>query len=67
MHGVRKGNANLFLTELVGLISRTAMPRRARIALDELVYHTLNRANGRSDLFSKPEDYAALTESFSMQ
>jgi hypothetical protein len=33
----------------------------------ELVYHTLNRANGRSELFSKPEDHAALTESFSMQ
>jgi hypothetical protein len=42
------------------------MPRRARIAPGELVYHTLNRANGRNDLFSKPEDYAALTESFSM-
>jgi REP-associated tyrosine transposase len=23
------------------------------------VYHTLNRANGRNELFSKPEDYAA--------
>jgi len=35
------------------------MPRRARIAPGELVYHTLNRANGRNELFSKPEDYAA--------
>jgi hypothetical protein len=35
------------------------MPRRARIAPGELVYYTLNRANGRSELFSKPEDYAA--------
>ena len=34
-------------------------PRRARIAPGELVYHTLNRANGRNELFSKPEDYAA--------
>jgi len=36
------------------------MPRRARIAPGELVYHTLNRANGRNELIcSKPEDYAA--------
>jgi putative transposase len=35
------------------------MPRRARIAPGELVYHTLNRANGRAELFSKPEDYLA--------
>lgn len=35
------------------------MPRRARIATGELVYHTLNRANGRNQLLSKPEDYAA--------
>lgn len=35
------------------------MPRRARIAPGELVYHTLNRANGRAELFSKLEDYLA--------
>ena len=35
------------------------MPRRARIVPGELVYHTLNRANGRNELFSKPEDYVA--------
>jgi hypothetical protein len=35
------------------------MPRRARIAPGDLVYYTLNRANGRNELFSKPEDYVA--------
>jgi putative transposase len=35
------------------------MPRRARIASGELVCHTLNRANGRAELFSEPEDYYA--------
>jgi len=35
------------------------MPRRARIAPDEIVYDVLNRANGRSELFHKPEDYSA--------
>jgi putative transposase len=34
-------------------------PRRARIAPGEIIYHALNRANGRSQLFDKPEDYAA--------
>jgi putative transposase len=35
------------------------MPRRARIAPGEIIDHALNRANGRSQLFYKPEDYAA--------
>ena len=35
------------------------MPRRARIAPGEIIYHALNRANGRSQLLDKPEDYAA--------
>ena len=51
-----KGDAKLFLTKLMALIWRAAMPRRARIAPGELVCHTLNRANGRAQLFSKPED-----------
>jgi len=38
---------------------RCSMPRRARIAPGEIIYHALNRANGRSQLFDKPEDYAA--------
>jgi hypothetical protein len=33
------------------------MPRRARIAPGETIYHALNRANGRNQLFDKPEDY----------
>ena len=35
------------------------MPRRARLAPGEKIYHALNRANGRSQLFDKPEDFAA--------
>jgi putative transposase len=38
---------------------RWPMPRRARIASGEIIYHALTRANGRSQLFDKPEDYAA--------
>jgi putative transposase len=34
------------------------MPRRARIAPGEIIYHALNRANGRSRLFDKPENFA---------
>ena len=36
---------------------RCPMPRRARIAPGEII--ALNRASGRSQLFDKPEDYAA--------
>ena len=38
---------------------RCSMPRRARIAPGEIIYHALNGANGRTQLFDKPEDYAA--------
>ncbi|HEV8720219.1 MAG TPA: transposase [Candidatus Binatia bacterium] len=38
------------------------MPRRARIAPGEIVYHSLNRANGRNELFHKPEDYSAFEQ-----
>jgi hypothetical protein len=31
------------------------MPRRARIAPDGVVYHTLNRANGRNELFAEAQ------------
>ena len=57
--GERIGDANLFLTKLVALIQRGAMLRRARIAPRERVHYTLDRANRRSELFSKSEDYAA--------
>ena len=33
------------------------MPRRARVAPGGLVYHALNRGNGRNQLFHNPEDY----------
>lgn len=35
------------------------MPRRARLAPGGIVYHALNRGNGRNELFHKPEDYSA--------
>lgn len=35
------------------------MPRRARTIIGGLVYHVLNRANGRLPLFEKEADYAA--------
>ena len=35
------------------------MPRRPRSAPGGLVYHVINRGNGRQRLFRKPADYAA--------
>jgi hypothetical protein len=35
------------------------MPRTARAIEAGLIYHVLNRGNGRMRLFHKPEDYAA--------
>jgi putative transposase len=35
------------------------MPRQARNAPGGLVYHVLNRANGRLRLFKKPDDFLA--------
>src|SRR5688572_29699439 len=35
------------------------MPRRARNAPGGLVYHVLNRSNGRRRLFHRDDDYAA--------
>jgi putative transposase len=35
------------------------MPRTARAAAGGLVYHVLNRGNGRMKIFRTPEDYAA--------
>ena len=35
------------------------MPRQARTAPGGIVYHALNRGNGRNELFRKPEDYSA--------
>ncbi len=33
------------------------MPRNARIDVGGEVYHVINRANGRMEIFSEPEDY----------
>ena len=41
------------------IILRARMPRHARIAPGGIVYHCLNRGNGRSALFRKPADYDA--------
>jgi hypothetical protein len=58
--GGRKGDANLFLDWVTEIdVCVCSMPRRARIAPGEIIYHALNRANGRSQLFDKFEDYAA--------
>jgi putative transposase len=35
------------------------MPRHARIAPGGIVYHVINRGNGRTELFHKAEDYSA--------
>ena len=35
------------------------MPRTARAALGGLIYHVLNRGNGRMGIFRKPADYQA--------
>lgn len=35
------------------------MPRTARVAAGGLVYHVLNRGNGRAEFFHKPADYQA--------
>ena len=35
------------------------MPRRARVAPGGVVFHVLNRANGRLRLFKKDADYLA--------
>ena len=42
------------------------MPRRARNAPGGLVYHVLNRANGRLRLFKKAEDFLAFERTLSM-
>ena len=35
------------------------MPRPKRITKGNIVYHALNRANGRLKIFKKPGDFAA--------
>lgn len=35
------------------------MPRTARAAAADVVYHVLNRGQGRQTIFHKPGDYAA--------
>ena len=53
-YGEDKGDANLFLDEIDAFDYSVA-----RLAPGGVVCHTLNRANGRNELFVKPEDYAA--------
>src|SRR5258708_31316918 len=38
------------------------MPRVGRKSVGGVVYHVLNRANGRARLFNKPADYAAFVQ-----
>ena len=42
------------------------MPRTARPAVGGLVYHVLNRGNGRMGIFRKPGDYQAFVELLAM-
>ena len=37
-----------------------AVPRTARASVGGVCYHVLNRGNGRSEVFHKAEEYAAL-------
>jgi putative transposase len=48
-----------FLTSNAYIAILSAMPRTARAAVGGLVYHVLNRGNGRMEIFRKPEDYLA--------
>jgi len=41
------------------------MPRRARTIVGGLIYHVLNRSNGRATLFRKAEDYRAFARTLS--
>jgi putative transposase len=38
------------------------MPRTSRAAVGGLVYHVLNRGNGRLEIFRKPGDYLAFVD-----
>lgn len=38
------------------------MPRTARAAMGGIVYHVLNRGNGRLPIFRKPGDYHAFLQ-----
>ena len=38
------------------------MPRLKRITKGNIVYHALNRANGRLRIFKKPRDFEAFEE-----
>jgi putative transposase len=38
------------------------MPRTSRAAVGGVVYHVLNRGNGRMDIFKKPDDYPAFLQ-----
>ena len=46
-------------TLIICRLSSALMPRQARKALGGVVYHVLNRANGRLRLFKKEEDFLA--------
>jgi len=56
--GGEKGTL-LLLTYSFGWIPCSAMPRTARAIEAGLIYHVLNRGNGRLSLFRTPEDFDA--------
>ena len=55
----QKGVRNLFLVFLLTGGSCRGMGRALRTALGGLVYHVLNRGNGRMQIFDKDSDYDA--------
>ncbi len=54
-----KGDIHLFLPPRLLRCILCAMPRTARAAVGGVVYHVLNRGNGRRRIFHAPGDYDA--------
>jgi putative transposase len=57
-----KGDIHFFLTIPVPFRYVSPMPRTARAADGGIIYHVLNRGNGRMGIFRKPGDYQAFVE-----
>jgi hypothetical protein len=58
--GARKKGSGVFFLDTVGCLCPNGfMPRRLRFATGGFVYHVLNRAVGRAQIFKKEGDYAA--------
>jgi putative transposase len=60
--GEFKGDANQYFAFRCASATLSLMPRVARVAPPGIVYHVLNRANGRLRLFKKPQDFLAFEQ-----